>query len=217
MIHPGERPLHALRDRGVEYVEVRLMDLDPFHAIGITASTVRLLDVFLLHCLLADSPPDTPQELAAIVRNKQRVASRGREPGLRLTRGTDEVTLSDWGAEILAECAPIAAALDAANGGSAHRDALASAVAALRRSRVDAVGARAAGDGARPRQFVRSFRARAVARASRSDPRSCRSPTRSPRATRGLPRSRSPSSGRSKRRKRSRSKPTGSSISRRCA
>ena len=27
---PGERPLHALRERGVEYVEVRLMDLDPF-------------------------------------------------------------------------------------------------------------------------------------------------------------------------------------------
>src|SRR6185436_20941910 len=37
VIRPGERPLHALRDRGVEYVEVRLMDLDPFHAVGITA------------------------------------------------------------------------------------------------------------------------------------------------------------------------------------
>ena len=30
VIHSGERPLHALRERGVEYVEVRLMDLDPF-------------------------------------------------------------------------------------------------------------------------------------------------------------------------------------------
>ena len=97
VINPGERPLHALRDRGVEYVEVRLMDLDPFHAIGITASTVRMLDVFLLHCALTASPPDTPQELAAIVGNKQRVAARGREPGLRLTRGSEEVTLSDWG------------------------------------------------------------------------------------------------------------------------
>jgi glutamate--cysteine ligase len=107
------------------------MDLDPFHAIGITASTVRMLDVFLLHCALSASPPDTPQELATVVGNKQRVASRGREPGLRLTRGTEEVTLSDWGAEILAECAPFAAALDDANGGKAHRDALALAVASL--------------------------------------------------------------------------------------
>jgi glutamate--cysteine ligase len=131
VINPGERPLHALRDRGVEYVEVRLMDLDPFHAIGIAASTVRMLDVFLLHCALTASPPDTPQELAAVVGNKQRVASRGREPGLRLTRGSEEVTLSDWGAEILAECAPFAAALDEAIGGGAHREALGLAVAAL--------------------------------------------------------------------------------------
>jgi hypothetical protein len=66
VIFPGERPLHALRERGVEYVEVRLMDLDPFEPIGITAQSLRLLDVFLLHCLLADSPPDTPQEIAEL-------------------------------------------------------------------------------------------------------------------------------------------------------
>jgi len=131
VIQTGERALHALRDRGVEYVEVRLMDLDPFYPVGIVSGTVRLLDVFLLHCLLSDSPPDTPQELAAILGNKQRVASRGREPGLRLTRGSQEVTLAEWGAEVLAECEQIAVALDAANGGSLHRDALSAAAATL--------------------------------------------------------------------------------------
>ena len=130
-IRPGERPLHALRDRGVEYVEVRLMDLDPFQAVGITAETMRFLDTFLLHCLLLESPPDNPAELAVVNRNKQRVAARGREPGLMLLRGPGEVPLSEWGAEILAECAPIAAAQDAASGGHAHCDALARAVAAL--------------------------------------------------------------------------------------
>ncbi len=131
VIRPGERPLHALRERGVEYVEVRLMDLDPFCPIGITADTLRVLDVFLLHCLLRDSPPDTPDELAAILRNKQRVAARGREPGLRLERGRHQVTLVDWGAEVLAECGPIAKALDDANGATACGDALAAAVAVL--------------------------------------------------------------------------------------
>ena len=53
VIRPGERPLHALRERGVEYVEVRMMDLDPFVPVGIRAQTIRFLDVFLLHCLLA--------------------------------------------------------------------------------------------------------------------------------------------------------------------
>jgi glutamate--cysteine ligase len=67
VVRPGERALHALRDRGVEDIEVRAMDLDPFSAIGITAQTMRFLDIFLLHCLLNDSPPDTPQEIAATV------------------------------------------------------------------------------------------------------------------------------------------------------
>jgi glutamate--cysteine ligase len=131
VIHPGERPLHALRERGVEYIEVRLMDLDPFCAIGIGAATIRLLDVFLLHCLLEDSPPDTPQEIAAIGRNQNRVAARGREPGLRLERHGREVALFEWGQQLLAGCEPIATALDAAHGGAAYRDALAAAVAAL--------------------------------------------------------------------------------------
>ena len=78
-----------------------------------------------------ESPLDTPDELSAIVRNKQRVAARGREPGLTLLRAPGEATLHQWGSEILAECAPIAAGLDEATGGRAHRDVLASAVAAL--------------------------------------------------------------------------------------
>ncbi|HET7031655.1 MAG TPA: glutamate--cysteine ligase [Casimicrobiaceae bacterium] len=131
VIRPGERPLHALRERGVEYVEVRLMDLDPFEPVAIKESTCRMLDVFLIHCLLRDSPPDTPEELAAIIGNKQRVAARGREPGLRLVCGRDEISLVEWGERVLAECEPIAAALDAAKGTQAHRDALALARARL--------------------------------------------------------------------------------------
>ena len=70
MIFQGERPLHALRERGVEYIEVRLMDLDPFVPVGITAQTMRFLDVFLMHCLLSDSAPDSPTEIAALARNQ---------------------------------------------------------------------------------------------------------------------------------------------------
>ena len=124
VILPGERPLHALRERGVEYVEVRCMDLDPFEPVGINAKTMSFLDVFLLHCLLSDSPPDTPAEIAALSRNQLRAASRGREPGLRLQRGASQVPLADWGAQILRECEPIAEALDALDGGRKHRDAL---------------------------------------------------------------------------------------------
>jgi glutamate--cysteine ligase len=135
-IRPGERPLHALRERGVEYVEVRLMDLDPFCTVGIDAQTMRILDMFLLHCLLQDSPPDTPQEIASNVRNQQLAAARGREPGLRLARGLHETTLFEWGADVLAACEPVAVAMDAAlappAGATPHRDALTAACSRLR-------------------------------------------------------------------------------------
>jgi glutamate--cysteine ligase len=130
-IRSGERPLHALRERGVEYIEVRCMDLDPFVPVGIAPATMRFLDVFLLHCLLADSPPDTPAEIAALGRNQQRTASHGREPGLRLEREGQVVLLTDWAAELLQQCAPIATALDAVHGGSAYADAVAAARAGL--------------------------------------------------------------------------------------
>jgi glutamate--cysteine ligase len=133
VIYPGERPLHALRERGVEYVEVRCMDLDPFVPVGIRAQTTRFIDVFLLHCLLTDSPPDTPEEIKALARNQHLTASRGREPGLLLEQRGETVPLVDWGLQIVAQCEPIAEALDAAHGGvTHHRDALRAAAAGLR-------------------------------------------------------------------------------------
>ena len=131
VIRPGERPLHALRERGVEYVEVRLLDLNPFVPIGITAQTIRFLDVFLLHCMLSDSPHDTPQEIAALGRNQHKTAAFGRQSGLLLERGQGEIKLTDWGAELLQVCAPIAAAVDAAHQTSDYTDALRAAQALL--------------------------------------------------------------------------------------
>lgn len=131
-IRPGERPLHALRSRGVEYVEVRLMDLDPFNPVGIDAQTMRFLDIVLVYCLLEESPPDSPHELQAIARNKLRGAQEGRRPGLTLERRGRQVALVDWGKDVVGACEPIAAALDAARGGAAYRDALESAFSALK-------------------------------------------------------------------------------------
>jgi len=131
VIRSGERPLHALRERGVEYVEVRLMDLDPFETVGINATTMRFLDVFLLHCVLSDSAQDTPNEIAALARNQHLTAAQGREPGLKLDRNGEAVSLVDWGLTIIDECLPIARSIDAALAtGALHVEA----VEAARRS-----------------------------------------------------------------------------------
>ena len=127
----GERPLYALGERGVEYIEVRCMDNDPFSAIGIAADTMRFLDMFLLHCLLQASPMDTPAEIAAISRNQHDVAQRGRDPALLLVRAGAPVRLTDWAGALLDEFSPIAAALDAAHESRSYRDTLDAAAAAI--------------------------------------------------------------------------------------
>ncbi len=130
-IFPGERPLHALRERGVEYVEVRLMDLDPFEPLGISAPTLRFLDIFLLYCLQADSPPDSPEEIARIGRNLQRAAGWGRQPGLMLEGEGGPVALADWAGALFTALEPVADLMDQAAGGDGaaraarpHREAL---------------------------------------------------------------------------------------------
>jgi len=118
---PGERPLKALGERGVEYVEGRCVDVNPFFPIGIDEGEIRFMDIFLLHCLLQASPNDTPEEIAAISRNQHLAAERGRDPALRLDRYGQPVAPAEWGALLLRECEPVAAALDAAHGGRSYR------------------------------------------------------------------------------------------------
>lgn len=112
----GERPLTALHERGVEYVEVRCLDLNPFMPLGIDAETSRFIEVFLLHCLLSDSAPDSPEESARLLANHQRVVEEGRKPGAQLERDGGRVALTDWARELIAACRPIAAMLDRTHG-----------------------------------------------------------------------------------------------------
>ncbi|MDX9842931.1 MAG: glutamate--cysteine ligase [Aquabacterium sp.] len=123
VIRSGERPLHALRERGVEYVEVRCMDLNPFLDVGIDTHTARVLDVFLTHALLSDSPPDSPEEIRTLQANHLLAASRGREPGLMLQRDGQPVGLREWGLALLDEGMAVAEALDQAQGGDGYQAA----------------------------------------------------------------------------------------------
>jgi glutamate--cysteine ligase len=93
---------------------------------------MRFLDVFLLHCLLSDSPPDTVDEIACVARNQECVAACGREPGLRIGCGPQAIGLQEWGEQLLAECAPVAGVLDAVLGGNWYREAQAAQLAVMR-------------------------------------------------------------------------------------
>jgi glutamate--cysteine ligase len=124
----GEAPRTALRERGVEYVEVRCLDIDPFVPTGISAHTARFVDAFLLFCLLHDSPPSDAAARTRARENLRLVVNRGREPGLRLARrdGTQR-EMREWGLAIVADIARIGALLDGSGdpGGGIYAQAIA--------------------------------------------------------------------------------------------
>ncbi len=122
---PGERPVHALRNRGVEYIEVRALDVCAFDPLGVNASQLRFIEAFLLYCLLLDSPPLSELEEREIDVNQERVACRGRQPGLELFRNGETILLKDWAAEILQGMQGVCELLDANHSGTGYGDALA--------------------------------------------------------------------------------------------
>ena len=131
-IRSGERPVTALRARGVEYVEVRCLDLNPFLPLGIDAAQARFIDTFLLLCLVSDSPTDSEAESRRMGANQLAVVERGRDPALELIDDQGQtVALKAWGETLLAGCARLAEALDDAQGGGEHRAAVTAAAAAL--------------------------------------------------------------------------------------
>ena len=120
----GETPLQALQNSGVEYIEVRCLDVNPMLACGIDAKTVRFLDTFLLFCLFSDSPPNTANESTQIAANMLRTVYQGRDSQLKLQQGQFEYKLRDWGADLLMQMQPIAEQLDLAYGEKNYVDSL---------------------------------------------------------------------------------------------
>jgi len=125
VIRTGERPVQALCNRGVQYIEVRCLDIDPYEPSGVALETGRFLDAFLLFCALEESPLINAMEGQVHARNFARTVKEGRRPGLTLTRDDQEVPLAEWADELLERIRPLAELLDSEhNYAGAHVGAL---------------------------------------------------------------------------------------------
>ena len=121
VVPSGKRPVKVLSEQGVEYIEVRCLDLNPFLPIGIDEEQIHFLDSFLIFCLLRSSPPSDREEYNEIENNLRLVVQSGRKPGLLLHQGGAEISLRDWAGEILGEVDSIAEVLDSISGNGCHR------------------------------------------------------------------------------------------------
>ena len=122
--YTGERPIQALTSRGVQYVEVRCLDINPFLPVGIDLTEARFLDAFLLFCALEDSPQLDNGECGQCTNNFLTVVKEGRRPGLELRRNGQPIGLKTWASELIERIRPLADLLDQAQGGAEHGNAL---------------------------------------------------------------------------------------------
>lgn len=120
----NEKPTNALARRGVQYVEIRSLDVNAFDPLGINAEQLYFLEVLVLFCLLQHSPKLDAAEMNEIDMNLIQVAHTGRDKKLELTRRDESISLRSWATDLCDSMAGVAELLDAANGDSSHSDSL---------------------------------------------------------------------------------------------
>ncbi|WP_413283757.1 glutamate--cysteine ligase [Vibrio sp. MA40-2] len=119
----GEKPSEALKRAGVEYIEVRSLDVNPFSPVGVTKQQIRFLDLFLTWCLIKDTGPMNNKQLGCWKDNWNRVIQEGRKPGLMLAEGCngDEKSLQELTRQIFVDLQRIAVEMDKAVGGDEYQ------------------------------------------------------------------------------------------------
>ena len=119
VIKSGEKPSQALRERGVEYIEVRALDVNPFVDTGISLEQIHFLDIFITYCAFIDNKNFDCDSQQDFENNMNEVVLRGRDPALLLSDANcgGEITLKSiatWGNELFDDMAQVAELLDQA-------------------------------------------------------------------------------------------------------
>jgi len=110
-----DKPVNALQRSGIEYVELRSIDVNAYHPLGVDHTQLNFLEIFMLFCLLHESENITDQERMTIDQNIITVAHKGREPQLKLKTMDGDIALKDWGINLFEQMQPIAEMLDASS------------------------------------------------------------------------------------------------------
>ncbi|ATW23558.1 glutamate--cysteine ligase [Candidatus Formimonas warabiya] len=121
----GETQLDALTERGVQYIEVRMLDLNPFEQLGISQGQLYFLQVFMLYCLFEQSEKMTAGELEQINANHHLVALYGRKNSLMLRSEKEEmISLQDFGEMIFQKLKPVARLMDEHTGNCLYQQSV---------------------------------------------------------------------------------------------
>lgn len=94
--------LNSLKNDGIEYIEIRTLDINPFYKCGLVMHDMKFLHLFLIYMFIKDESdyPDWQKEAKI---NEENTAESAYVESMRLLRDGREVTLKSWAAEIINE------------------------------------------------------------------------------------------------------------------
>ena len=94
--------LNSLNEDGIQYIEIRTLDINPFYQCGLVNHDMKFLHMFLIYMFVKDeSSYENWQEEARM--NEENTAERAYDESMRLIRDGKHVTLKSWAAEIINE------------------------------------------------------------------------------------------------------------------
>ena len=120
----NEKPSLALARRGVKYIELRSLDVNPFTPTGVDETQLYFLKAFLLYCMLLDSPPILRNEEKEIAENELNVAHHGRDPDLKINIHGDYLNMREQGVSLCDDMRSCCEALDQGLKDKPHQEAL---------------------------------------------------------------------------------------------
>ena len=122
---PGELPIHALRERGIRYLELRSVDVNILDTAGVSLHQTAMLELLMMFAWLDTATPLSDAGIASCASNMKKVAQEGRKPGLMLDGPSGPVSLPVWGIAILDALLPLAQWLDSSMDTPLYEPALA--------------------------------------------------------------------------------------------
>ena len=132
LLKDNEKPTSALHQRGIQYVEIRSLDVNAFDPLGVNQAQLYFLEVFVLFCLLQESPALNEMQMNEIDMNLIQVAHFGRQPNLSLSHDDEYVPLKDWALELCEAMRAIAQMLDRVHHSTAYSDSLEQQIACIK-------------------------------------------------------------------------------------
>ena len=108
----GSRPATLLKEQGIEYLELRGVDINPFIPEGIDENKIKLLDVYIMHYLISNSPQVSDKEIEEMRANQKIMVGNGRSKDIKLRRNGEDIQLLELKAVLHDELKQVASAMD---------------------------------------------------------------------------------------------------------